>query len=660
MVTNVDVCSLKIRKLLDLFFDYPNYIERKFKESSSKDNEVMKTLVDGALGNLHNISHLKNRITKVIEKNRKEIVDISQRINLIISVLQDGSVFENNELNDIEFTIENQIEMLKNDYMTTSVEDNPNRRIKDAVYFVLFSSEHIELIINSVLTSLKELINTHRNSLLLSELFSSNNKCLIVGKNGSGKSTLINNLKQDKMKRTLVLPARKNLVFYNDINDINVPKLFLEKSQKFTLKETDLLNYQDSEHINFFTNLVRTLVSEEHFSHNSGIISKLEKINRIFQKLFPEFRFSTEPYSRKILVSKNNSTPYELNCMSDGEKSIFFYIANVVMAESKTVIVVDEPETHLHPSICSKLWDELVLERDDCYFIFISHDVNFIASRSDATISWCKRYTSAFDYEINPNINEETLNREVLISLLGSVKPILFCEGKLESLDYKIYSILYSDKYTIKPVENHLKVIEYTRTVNNAKLNIGNSSAIGIIDRDYKDDEQLIKLKEDKIFSLPVNEVEMLLMYPDVINSVIAWREDFEKRYEHILKDVDKMLLKSENIELMSVEYCNYKLSQIVNLNRATDKLELLANIDAISSNLKEFSIHFETRKEFLENIFNSDNFEEKLKYCTLKRKITKEIMNRYESEYVERAISKIRVTDALQSYLKEKISIDV
>lgn len=259
--------------------------------------------------------------------------------------------------------------------------------------------------------------------------------------------------------------------------------------------------------------------------------------------------------------------------MSDGEKSIFFYIANVVMAESKTVIVVDEPETHLHPSICSKLWDELVLERDDCYFIFISHDVNFIASRSDATISWCKRYTSAFDYEINPNINEETLNREVLISLLGSVKPILFCEGKLESLDYKIYSILYSDKYTIKPVENHLKVIEYTRTVNNAKLNIGNSSAIGIIDRDYKDDEQLIKLKEDKIFSLPVNEVEMLLMYPDVINSVIAWREDFEKRYEHILKDVDKMLLKSENIELMSVEYCNYKLSQIVNLNRATDKL---------------------------------------------------------------------------------------
>ncbi len=221
-------------------------------------------------------------------------------------------------------------------------------------------------------------------------------------------------------------------------------------------------------------------------------------------------------------------------------------------------------------------------------------------------------------------------------------------------------ALLYSDKYTIKPVENHLKVIEYTRTVNNAKLNIGNSSAIGIIDRDYKDDEQLIKLKEDKIFSLPVNEIEMLLMYPDVIKSVIAWREDFEKRYDHILKDVDKMLLKSENIELMSVEYCNYKLSQIVNLNRATDKLELLSNIDAISSNLKEFSIHFETRKEFLENIFNSDNYEEKLKYCTLKRKITKEIMNRYESEYVERAISKIRVTDALQSYLKEKISIGV
>ena len=110
----------------------------------------------------------------------------------------------------------------------------------------------------------------------------------------------------------------------------------------------------------------------------------------------------------------------------------------------------------------------------------------------------------------------------------------------------------------------------------------------------------------------------------------------------------------------MSAEYCNYKLSQIVNLNKVTDKVKLIANIDALSSDLKEFSIHFDTRKEFLKSIFSSNDFEEKLKYCTLKRKITKEIMNRYESEYVERAISKIRVTEALQVFLKEKININI
>ncbi|HFU3800029.1 TPA: AAA family ATPase [Streptococcus suis] len=657
---NSQLLMTRSEKLLEFLKDYPNFIARKCQENKSKDNDVLKTLVDGKNANSSEIYNFKKYVLQVVEKNLPEITELVRKIKLLINILKDNSIFEDGAIPDIEYVLESQLDKLKKDYLITTIEPNPNKRIQEEVYFVLFSKENIEELIKSVRENLNELVNRHRNSILLSELFNSNTKCLIVGKNGSGKSTLVENLKQDRLKRTLVLPARKNLMFYSDVEEINQPELLLEKNQSFSLKSSETQLFEDLSYRHFFSNLIRTLVAEEHYSKINGKISKLEQINAVFKKIFPEFLFVSEPYKRKILVSKNQSDFYEINNLSDGEKSIFFYIANIVLAKEKTVIVVDEPETHLHPSICSKLWDELVMERRDCYFIFISHDINFIASRSDATISWCRQYSNSFKYDIVTNINEESITRDIFVSLLGSSKPILFCEGNLESLDYKLFNILYSDKYTIKPVENHLKVIEYTKIINNSDLKIGNSQAIGIIDRDFKDEEQLEEYKKDQIFCLPVNEIEMLFMYPEIIKSVISWRDDWQNLLESILTAASEMMRLDKNIELMSTEYCNYKLSQVINLNKAKTEFDLLRNKASIIDEVEKISNMYSRRKEFLTNIFASNQWEDKLKYCSLKRKITKEIMNKFESEYVDRALSQIRNTTEIKSFLKQRIALPI
>ncbi|MGY6550455.1 MAG: AAA family ATPase [Erythrobacter sp.] len=67
--------------------------------------------------------------------------------------------------------------------------------------------------------------------------------------------------------------------------------------------------------------------------------------------------------------------------MSDGERAIFYLIGQTLLADESTLLIIDEPELHVHRSIMSKLWDELEAARADCAFVFITHDLEFAASR---------------------------------------------------------------------------------------------------------------------------------------------------------------------------------------------------------------------------------------------------------------------------------------
>ena len=43
--------------------------------------------------------------------------------------------------------------------------------------------------------------------------------------------------------------------------------------------------------------------------------------------------------------------------MSDGERVIFYIVGRVMLAKASSLIIVDEPEIHLHKAILNKLWD---------------------------------------------------------------------------------------------------------------------------------------------------------------------------------------------------------------------------------------------------------------------------------------------------------------
>ncbi len=123
--------------------------------------------------------------------------------------------------------------------------------------------------------------------------------------------------------------------------------------------------------------------------YNSPTKSKLDIIISLFSSIFENISLRTDSMNGTIEAEKFSR--YSINSLSDGEKSALFYISCAVLAKENTVFVIDEPETHLNIAICNKLWDLILDYRQDCKFVFVSHNSDFISGRVNPRIVWCKK-----------------------------------------------------------------------------------------------------------------------------------------------------------------------------------------------------------------------------------------------------------------------------
>ena len=334
-----------------------------------------------------------------------------------------------------------------------------------------------------------------------------------------------------------------------------------------------------------------------------------------------------------------------------------FYIGNVLLAPENSYIIVDEPETFLNAAIYNELWDLLISERSDCQFIFASHNMDFVQSRTNATYVWCKKFEEPYnlDYEILEESQEMPLS--LLTEVSGTRKPILFCEGTKSSLDYKIYSKLFSEFCFVKPVQGHKQVIQHTKAYNNLQHIHGNI-AYGIIDFDWMEEARIEKYKKKNIFVLPFNEIEMLLLDEEIVKSVLGNDEQYKNQKFNKLKNAvisscisnkDKIIriaLKKKLDEFMEghlietrepTEEC--ALTFLDNLSKEFDITETLGSITKI-----------------VEDSIESLDFSRILKICNLKNEIiaSKEIAE-IESNFKERTLSRITLDSDLQNVLRHK-----
>ena len=334
-----------------------------------------------------------------------------------------------------------------------------------------------------------------------------------------------------------------------------------------------------------------------------------------------------------------------------------FYIGNVLLAPENSYIVVDEPETFLNAAVYNELWDLLISERPDCQFIFASHNMDFVQSRTNATYIWCKKFEAPYDLDYQVLEETQEMPLSLLTEVSGTRKPILFCEGTKNSIDYQIYSKLFSEFCFVKPVQGHKQVIQYTKAYNKLKESYGNE-AYGIIDYDWMDEARIQNYKKKNIFVLPFNEIEMFLIDEEIVNYVLSDDEEDKKQKIKKLRDTVIGLCITNKDKIIRIAL-KKKLDEFMEGHLIKNSQPAEAEAQIFLENLsKEFDV---TSKlgiitKIVEDSIASSDFSKSLKICNLKNEIieSKEIKE-IVSNFKEKALSSIAMNNDLQKKLRHK-----
>lgn len=386
----------------------------------------------------------------------------------------------------------------------------------------------------------------HRHDQSDVEVKTSTGAIVIVGANGSGKSRLGSWIELDSdqfrivrrisAQRQIELPERyigenvtglryELLDGHRGISNRERNTTQLREMRKahrwagnpvtHTLNDTDiLLNYLLSDH---------SEKTNAYYVDSSQTSQRLEPrptmftvATAIWEDVLPHLTLQLggfELYAR----SKSQGSGYDARELSDGERVILYLAGQSVAAPPGSIIVVDEPEIHLHRAIQSRFWDAIERTRPDCIFIYITHDLEFAASRIGSPKIVVSSYDGGrWDWTlVDENIG---IPEAVVLEILGSRKPILFCEGDAGSFDFAIYSLVY-DLHTIIPLGRCDDVIRATASFQR------NSSlhwivASGIIDRDHRLDEEVRLLADGRVMVLEHTELENALYDPRIIGFV--------------------------------------------------------------------------------------------------------------------------------------------
>ena len=207
----------------------------------------------------------------------------------------------------------------------------------------------------------------------------------LVGPNGSGKSTLMHNFATQNSGRVRRITAHRQIWFNTDSVDLtpasrvqveqNIVHVDLQDNSRYRdeyahqRSQATIFDLIDSENVEArkIADAARQgrmdnvkLLAEEQ--------SPIAKMNDILRLSNLRFKIEVDKGS-KLTAIRPGCSAYSIAELSDGERNSLIIIANVLTAPINTLILLDEPERHLHRSIVSPLISTLMSYREDCSFV---------------------------------------------------------------------------------------------------------------------------------------------------------------------------------------------------------------------------------------------------------------------------------------------------
>jgi ABC-type cobalamin/Fe3+-siderophores transport system ATPase subunit len=428
----------------------------------------------------------------------------------------------------------------------------------------------------------------------------------IIGSNGSGKSSLVRKIKQFNPNYTII-SAHKNLTIKQGLYRANDDNWLTQNKSHY---ESPIFGGtfipSDNNSVQSDFNQIIEIVFRDYNDESVEALNSRKTLDDIDRKLDQIFDVWNSIFNDKKLLYKDKKIKvqvvgednfYDIENLSDGERDALYILIKVILTDSESTIIIDEPETFLNPAILNNLFDECEKLKKESNFIYFSHDLEFVTTRKNNTIFWIKEYKYPNGWIIT-NINAQDIPEELIVKVVGAKKQrILFVESE-KNKDSQLYQLLYPE-CKIWPVGGCENVINYTKAFN-SRTEKFNKEYFGLIDRDLKSDVQIESLKNDKIFCLPVSIYENLFLCKDVIKFVFEYlgRTDFETKFLDLETEI-KQKLSDDNFKL---GYRKSRIQQIFN-----------ENIESISKGELQFTIDIDTYDKEISS-FASENYENILK----------------------------------------------
>ncbi|MDD5164051.1 MAG: AAA family ATPase [Patescibacteria group bacterium] len=361
---------------------------------------------------------------------------------------------------------------------------------------------------------------------------------VIIGANGSGKTRLGAMLEQINTPTKRISAQRyltlRELVEKQDVETADNQLKNIYKNQPSNSPQND---YQQ---------VLILLFAQESRRDSEYVASSRESRGRVeipqsIKEKVIDCWISIFPYrALKLEKDRVRADDFSGQEMSDGEKVGLYLISQILLAEKDCILIIDEPELHLHKALMTRLWNKLEEYRSDCTFIYITHDLDFAVSKSSSKLIWVQSYKDNLWIwkEIDPN---NIIPENLYLEILGSRKSILFVEGEKGSLDIQIYQLFY-DNFTVIPRGSCGEVIESVKGLKK-NPNLHDKKVYGLIDRDFHSEEKIKSWHKKGIFSIKLNKVENLFLIPEIIEMVcnhLSKPEEKEKIISKIKENYKK------------------------------------------------------------------------------------------------------------------------
>ena len=395
------------------------------------------------------------------------------------------------------------------------------------------------------------------------------NALFVLGRNGSGKSALLAHLHQHHRQRVRRVTAHRQTWFPSGRLDITSNAYQRYQRSIADSDRQPKSRYADDYSARRPSQALFALLLEKRIRDSEGIKrfekggseslnsflletpNPLDIVNSLFRESSLDVKIATDREDPDALVATRISTgqTYGIEQLSDGERNALLLASEVLTAPEGTLLLLDEPERHLHRSIISPLLSGMFAQRPDCRFVISTHDLLLPQDCGPAPVLIlrdCKfergRVTS---WDADLLESEAGIDDDLKIAIWGGRRTILCVEGTHTSRDRQIYESIFPE-VSVWPMGNCVEVARFVRRAA-AAASLHWLKVYGLIDRDSRTASEQDIDSCEHVYRLSRFAVESIY-YDSTLQRAVA-----EPRAEQLGKDINAVLAQARNAGIRAV-----------------------------------------------------------------------------------------------------------